>query len=207
MSWSCVYFGGSRSLPSSWGGLVSQVVSAVVGAGGVGSVSVGCAAGADQQVILAALSRAQALGAAWLRGQLVVWAVGAQSGAGFWSGSAPLAVLRQAARVGQVFWSAGGGPAVPFRARLLRRSQAALAGCSCSVFFLASPSSAGSLRVAAFAAAAGQPVFAFACGFSGAPAPLAAPAPAGSWQPGSFVGFPCWVWVPAPAPAAQLSMF
>jgi hypothetical protein len=105
-----------------------------------------------------------------------------------------------------VRWSAGGpvsGPlALPLKARLFRRSQAALTGCSASVFFLASPGSSGSLAVAAFAARAGQPVFAFSCGFSGPPAALRGQA--GSWQPGQFAGQACWSWRPA---AVQARLF
>lgn len=188
-----VLFGGSRSLSGAFAALVRSVVAAVVSAGG--SLSVGCAAGADQAVVSSALS----LGAA---ARVRLFCVGSSSGAGFWSGSAPFSLLRSAAAAGaSVAWSAGGGAAVPFRARLLRRSLAALAGCSSAVFFLASPSSPGSLRVAAAAVAAGVPVFAFSCGFAGAPAPLAGVA--GAWVPGSFSGFPCWSW----SAPAQLSLF
>lgn len=185
-SWLLV--GGSRSLPESWSGQVSQVLSSAIRAGY--GVSVGCAAGADAYALSAALRLAPAPG--WLR----VFAIGTASGDGFWRGSAPLALLRSAAAAGHpVAWQAGGGARVPFRARLLRRSQAALAGCTVAVFFLSSPGSPGSLRVAAAAAQAGARVFAFACGFSGWPAPLAGCA--GSWQRASLAGLACWSWRPA----------
>lgn len=185
-----VVFGGSRSLPVSFAPLVRSVVAAVLAAGAP-FVSVGCAAGADAFCLSAAL----ALGAA---PRVRLFCLGASSGAGFWSGSAPFALLRSAAAAGAaVSWSAGGGSAVPFRARLLRRSLACLPGCSSAVFFLASPSSPGSLRVAAAAARAGLLVFAFPCGFSGAPAPLAGLA--GAWVPSVFRGFSCFSWVPAQA--------
>jgi hypothetical protein len=191
-----VYFGGSRSLVSSTP-LFSLVVG-VLAAGG--SVSVGCAAGADALVVSAALR----VGCA---PRLSVFAVGSSSGAGFWSGSAPLASLLAAAAAGaRVVWSAGGPASVPFRARLFRRSLAGLAGCSFAVFF--SPG-AGSLAVAAAAVARGLPVWAVC------PAVPAAPAGCcGSWVACScLAGFvlPCWAWVPAPvvvaAPSAQLSFF
>ncbi len=181
---SLVCFGGSRSLSPSFAPLVSAVVSSVLASS---AVSVGCAAGADALVVGAALAAAPR--------SLRVFCVGDPSGSGFWSGSAPLALLRSAAAAGaSVSWAAGGGAAVPFRARLLRRSLAALAGASSFVVFLSSPSSPGSLRVAAAAAARGLPVFAFPCGFPGAPAPLAGCA--GFWSQASFVGFPCWRWSP-----------
>ena len=182
-----VMFGGSRALPSSELGLVSQVVQAALERGFF--ISVGCAKGADQL----ALSAVLAAGAA---DRLSVFAIGSSSGNGFWSGSAPLEVLRAAQAAGaSVVWQAGGSARVPFRARLLRRSLAALQGAAVACFFLASPSSAGSLNVAAKAAAAGCQVFAFACGFSGAPAPLSGQA--GQWVPGSLARLTCWRWQPA----------
>jgi len=193
-----VLFGGSRSLPASFAPLVSRVVGAVLA--GPQSVSVGCAAGADALALSAALA---ALPGSSAFARLALFCVGSASGSGFWSGSAPWSLLSAAAARCRVFWFAGGGPEVPFRARLLRRSLAALAGCSSAVFFLSSPSSSGSLSVAAAAVRAGQPVFVFSCGFSGPPAPLSS-VPAGSWSPSAFLGFPCWSWVPT---AAQLSLF
>lgn len=183
-----VHFGGSRSLVSA--PLLARVVQAVVAAGG--SVRVGCAAGADRLVVLAAL----AAGAA---SRLSVFAVGAASGAGFWSGSALPAVHAAAAAGASVSWLAGGGLQVPLVGRLMCRSRAALRGCSSSVFFLASPSSSGSLAVAGAAVQAGQAVFAF-CPFVPDP-PRGC---SGSWVAGQFVGFSCWSWVPA---AVQPSLF
>jgi hypothetical protein len=181
-----VAFGGSRSLSSSFAPLVARVVAALGG----GGVSVGCAAGADQAVVVAALAAGLPLS---------VFAVGSSSGAGFWSGSAPLSLLRSCP---SVVWSAGGSAAVPFRARLLRRSLAALAGCSSLVLFLASPSSAGSLAVAGAAVSRGLPVFAFSCGFAGAP--LAPRGCAGAWVACVVAGVSAWRWSPA---GAQLALF
>lgn len=195
---SFVLFGGSRSLGAAWSGLVSACVSAAL-VRCVG-VSVGCAAGAD------AVALSSALGApSFSPGLVRLAAVGASSGAGFWSGSAPFGLLARAAAAGvPVAWSAGGGSSVPFRARLLRRSLAALSGCAGAVFFLASPGSSGSLRVAGAAAASGVPVVVFACGFSAPPCPPCPPRlgrgrlASGSWSPaGSFCGAARWVWVPA----------
>jgi hypothetical protein len=183
---SSTYFGGSRSLPSQFSPLVASVVQSVLSAGQ--SVRVGCAAGGDAAVIRSVLAAGQA-------GRLSVFAVGSASGAGFWSGSA-LAAVRAAASAGAaVFWSAGGSVRkVPLPARLIKRSMAGVAGSAQAVFFLASKNSKGSLAVAGRAASAGLPVFAFACGFSGSPAPLAG---AGQWVRGSFAGRQCWQWQPA----------
>ena len=159
------------------------------------AVQVGCAAGADAQVIRFFVF---GLGAAFLS-QLSVFAVGGACGSGFPSVS-PFSLLQAVAS--RVRWWAGGSAAVPLRARLIQRSCAAFAGCSAAVFFLSSASSSGSLAVAAQAVKAGLPVFVFSCGFSAAPASLAGQA--GQWVPGSFFGFPCWQWQPA---AVQISLF
>ena len=185
-----VCFGGSRALSSAFAPLVSRVVGAVVARGAL--VSVGCASGADAFVVSAVLSAGSA-------SLLRVCAVGSASGAGFWRGSCSLALLRSAGAAGaRVLWLAGGGLAVPLRARLFARSLSSLRGCGCAVFFLASASSSGSLAVAAAAAASGLPVFAFSCGFAGAPSPLAGVS--GRWSPASFLGFRCWAWLSVAGP-------
>lgn len=195
MSCSSVAFGGSRALSASFAPLVASVVSAAVASGA--GVRVGCAAGADRLVLSSALRAPGGVRS------LSVFAVGAASGAGFWSGSAPVSLLRAAVSVGaSVSWLAGGALSVPLRARLFGRSVACVSGAGAAVFFLASPSSAGSLAVAGAAVGGGVPVFAFSCGFSGAPCPPRGCA--GAWSPSSFLGFPCWVWVPA---AVQASLF
>jgi hypothetical protein len=187
-----VYFGGSRSFAGR--SSIAAVVNAALRSNCL--VSVGCAVGAD------ALVCGCVVGAGSAR-RLSVFAVGGLSGAGFWSGSA-VSVVSAAARAGaQVSWWAGGGEALPLRARLVRRSQAGLVGASVACFFLASPESAGSLRVASLAAAAGVPVFAF-CGSR----PAALVGLLGAWVPGSFAGLsaagglPCWAWSPAVAQPA-----
>jgi hypothetical protein len=186
-----VYFGGSRSLLfAAHGRFVARVVGAALAGGW--RCSVGCAVGADQFVIISALAAGQA-------SQLVIQAVGSQSGAGFWSGSA-LAAVRSAAGAGaRVSWLAGGHQSLPLSARLIKRSLAGLVGCSAAVFFLASPTSSGSLRVAAAAAQSGKPVFVFSCGFSGAPRSLLGCS--GAWVQSAItfggVSFPCWGWTPS----------
>ena len=184
-------FGGSRSLPAPFAPLVARLVSAWLDADPAARVSVGCAVGADSFVVQACPPS-----------RLSIFAFFGSDGSGAWSGSAVRSVLSAAAHGADVSWFAGGSPAVPFRARLMRRSLAALAEASCAVFFLASPSSPGSLAVAAAAARAGQPVFVFCCGFAGSPAPLAGLD--GAWSPSSFCGFPCLAWQPA---AEQLNLF
>jgi len=182
MSQVSLHFGGSRSLLPSWWSLVRQVVQAVQAAGAV--VHVGCAAGADQAVCQSASPSA-----------LRVFAQFSTSGQGAFSGSSVQAVRQACAAGASVAWLAGGSLAVPLFARLSRRSQAALAGCAASVFFLATPASHGSLSVAAHAARAGQQVLAFCCGFSGHPVALSGLP--GSWQPAQFAGRSCWQWQPS----------
>jgi hypothetical protein len=149
------------------------------------AIHVGCSVGADQAVIQSVL-------AAGGHSFLFVFAAFGRGGAGAWAGSAVHAV-RRAARLGaSVSWLAGGSVAVPLVARLIRRSQSALRGCSASVFFSPGP---GSLAVAGCAVATGQPVFAF---FPAWPGSGCSPrGQAGQWVPASFLGFPCWAWSPA----------
>jgi len=179
-----IHLGGSRALaPSS--AAVRAVVAAVLATGA--SVHVGCAIGADAQVIKAVL----AAGAA---SRLAVFAAFGPAGLGSWSGSA-VQVVQAAARAGAaVTWFAGGPAPVPLRARLAQRSAAALRGCAASAFFQPGP---GSLAVAARAAQVGQPVFVFA---SQAPLPLAGQP--GQWQPSQFAGLPAFQWV-----AGQAGLF
>ena len=178
---SSVYFGGSRSLAPS--PIVGQVVSAVLASGQ--SVSVGCATGADQQVIQSVSPSSFS--------QFRVFAAFSQSGAGSWSGSAVRQVQQFAAAGGSVSWLAGGGLQVPIVARLMSRSVAGLAGASAAVFF--SPG-VGSLKVAGVAVQRGIPVFAFSQSTPGSPRGCA-----GSWVSSSFQAFPCWQWS-----SAQLSL-
>jgi len=178
-----VLLGGSRSLVSS--PAVAPVVESLLAAGC--SLSVGCSAGADALALGAVL----ACGAA---ARLSVFAAGSAAGAGFWSGSAFAAVSEAAALGARVSWCAGGALSLPLRARLLRRSLAALSGCALAVFFQPGP---GSLAVAAAAAARGLPVVAFA---PSAPAALASCA--GAWSPCSFCGLSAWCWS-----SAQVSLF
>jgi len=176
-----IHFGGSRTLHQNQFSKVAQVVQASMAAGA--AVHVGCAAGADSAVIQAALSDPA---------KLFVFAQFSESGKGSFSGSAVQQVLKAQAADAQVTFLAGGPLSVPFRGRLMRRSIAALAGCSFAVFFLAHPYSAGSLAVAAAAATKNIPVYVFPQGFSGQPVPLRSLP--GAWRPSTFAGFPCLEW-------------
>jgi len=148
---SAIHLGGSRSLSPT--PIVGQVVRAVLASGQ--AIHVGCARGADHAVIQSALSVPQG------HSSLFVFAAFGPGGAGAWSGSAVCSVFMAACAGASVRWLAGGSLAVPLVARLMRRSRAALHGCSASAFFLASPGSPGSLAVAGHAVKSGQPVFAF----------------------------------------------
>jgi len=191
---SSVFFGGSRSLGSS--PVVSRVVAAVLTSGA--SVSVGCCAGADALVV-SSLLRSSSFS------QARVFAAFASSGAGACSLSSVASVQAFASAGGSVSWLAGGPLSVPLAARLLRRSLAALAGCSAAVFF--APGS-GSLAVAGAAVQAGVPVFVLASSVAGLPVfsfpptlPRGCP---GSWVPSRFLGFACWSFQAA---ASQPSLF
>ncbi len=120
-----IHFGGSRSLSQNHFSFVSQVVQASLSAGA--SVHVGCAVGADQAVVHSALS---------VPSSLFVFAQFSQSDQGSFSGSAVQSVLSAQAAGASVSFLAGGPLSIPLRARLLRRSVAALRGCSFAVFFL-----------------------------------------------------------------------
>jgi len=166
-----IYFGGSRSLPSS--PIVGQVVQAVQAAGQ--SVHVGCQFGADQQVISHIASFLSP-------SSLIVFAVAPTPA------TSPHHVQFAAYAGARVVFSAGGQSA-PMPARYLLRSIAAFQGCSQAVFFSPGP---GSLAVAREAVKAGIPVFAFGTPRSGSPAPV--PSSVGFWVESSFQSFPCWQW-------------
>jgi len=179
-----VVFGGSRSLSASFAPLVAQVVSASLARGF--SLRVGCARGADRFVVQAALAQAAAP-------RLSVFCAGNPTSRLY---------ARAAAAGARVQSFAGGQPNIPIVARLALRSRRSAEGCSVAVFFLSSPGSHGSLVCAGFASSIGSAVFAFSCGFSGAPAPL--PGCAGAWLPSSLASCPCWRWQPA---AVQPALF
>jgi hypothetical protein len=175
---------GSRSLPSGGAQLVASVAHSLVAAGA--SLVVGCAVGADAAVVTAVPPAV-----------LQVLAAFGPGGAGAWSGSAVSAVWAFAATGGAVVWWAGGGPAVPLRARLAARTRAVVAKASAGlVVFFGSPASRGSVLAAQLAAARGLPVVTFPLGFAPAQLPLRG---CGFWTPagGSGVWAAAWVWVPS----------
>jgi hypothetical protein len=181
-----VAFCGSRLLSSSASLLVSRVVRSVV-AGGRG-VAVGCCSGADSLVLASALALPSA--------PLAVFAVGAPSGSGFCSFSAPLPLLLSAGAA--VRWCSGGPSSVPLAARLARRSLACVGFAAGSgpgaglVCFGLSALSRGSLLACRAAASAGLPVFSFGAQLS------LPPLGAGAWvaSPGAGVWAGASVWRP-----------
>lgn len=176
-----IHFGGSRKLAPSYFSEVAGVVSSSIQHGC--AVHVGCAAGADAAVIKAALCDPL---------RLFLFAQFSSSGSGSFSGSAVQPVLFAQASGASVQFLAGGPLSFPLKARLIRRSLAALSGCSAAVFFLSHPRSSGSLNVAAAAVKNNIPVYAFPFGFVGMPAPLRSLP--GGWQPSLFFDFPCFRW-------------
>ena len=118
-----IHFGGSRALTQNHFSQVSQVVNATLATGA--GIHVGCAVGADQFIIqavqpaLAASHFRSILPLAQVHFQVLLWPVSS-----LLSSRHPVSYL------------AGGPLSVPLRARLLRRSIAALRGSSSAVFFL-----------------------------------------------------------------------
>lgn len=177
-----LHFGGSRSLSPSFFPFALSVARFALSRGF--SLRVGCAVGAD---------------ALFLRSLPVssvsCFSAFASSGAGSFSGSAVSVVQSFASRGGSVSWLAGGPLRLPLRARLIRRSLAALSGCRASVLFLSgSGAGSGSLAVGARAVLGGGACFVFVCSpVPVVPAPL--PGCVGRWVRSSLWGvFPCWSW-------------
>ncbi len=181
-----IHFGGSRALKQIHFSQVSQVVKATLATGA--GVHVGCAVGADQYIIQAAN---------FSPAQVHVFAQFSATGSGAFSGSAVLTVTAAQQLGIQVSYLAGGPLSIPLRARLLRRSIAALRGCSAAVYFLANPAKSGSLNTAAQAATMGLPVYVFPVGFLGQPTGFSHLP--GAWRPSTFAGFPCLQWAAGPS--------
>jgi hypothetical protein len=183
---------GSRSLPLEASALVAAVAGELV-VGGC-SLVVGCCAGADAAV-LAALAGAGGCAAGAPLRVLCAWGPG---GAGAGPASAVGAVLVAAGVGVPVVWWSGGGPDVPLRARLSRRTVPVVAEASAGcVVFPASPAVAGSGSWLAASAAAdrGLPVITFPLGFPPAELPELG---AGAWVPLGLGGVwtSAWRWAP-----------
>jgi hypothetical protein len=174
-------FGGSRVCQSQ--ALVSRVVGAWLASGG--SVSTGCATGADALVVSSCLAWSSLAGSGGA-GQLSVFAAFGPGGRGSWFRSSVAGVQAAAAAGAQVSWCAGGELGLPLSVRLFRRSWAALCGCNSAVFFEPGP---GSLSVATAAVGRGLPVFVFSTS-----APACLRGCGGCWVPGVFAGLGCWRW-------------
>jgi len=180
-----VHFGGSRVLGNFYTPIVKKCVNVALEAGCF--VHVGCAVGADAEVINSVVRVSPS--------RLHVFAQFSPTGTGSFSGS-DVAAVQHAEREGaRVSYLAGGPVSLYLKARLIRRSVAALTGCVASVFFLGSPSSRGSLNVAKIAAKRRQLVYAIPCGFDYAPNALAGLD--GFWEVAQFAGFPAFQWLPA----------
>jgi len=201
-------FAGSRALPAPGSAVVAQVTAAAIRAGR--SVVTGCAVGADQSALSAALANPSA--------SVHVFAVGGASGVGFAGTASAWPVVMSAPRSGAVVhWRAGGSLALPLRARLARRSLAAVQftaaqgqGSLLAAFPSALPPrqwhgsgswrSCGSGTWSSVAAAAllGLPVVVFPVGAL-AGSPLPALPVAGSWQQCSRSGLWSQGFIFAPA--------
>jgi hypothetical protein len=183
---------GSCSLPPEASVVVSAAARELV-AGGC-SIVVGCCAGADAAV-LAALAGA---GGCAARAPLRVlaafgpvsppWPAAHYTAPGVSRDYSAVAAVADALLAGaDVRWWVGGGPSVPLRARLSRRTRAVVAEASALVVFPASPTVAGSGSWLAASAAAdrGLPVIAFPLGFPAAALPELG---AGAWVPVGSAG-------------------
>ena len=172
-----VAFAGSRSLAGrEVENLVRSLVGSVVRAGR--QIAVGCAVGADQMALEAALANGA---------KPTVFAAFGSDGYGSWKGSA-VATVRKAARTlensgGKIHWWAGGGRFVPLTQRLSRRTLAMVAEVAASgpgnglVAFL-TPDSKGTLLTIREAVRLEVPVVVFLV--AGAQLPTVQ---GGSWQP------------------------
>ncbi|NCA72421.1 MAG: hypothetical protein EOM91_20620 [Sphingobacteriia bacterium] len=223
---SLVMLAGSRDLAPGAAN-VAGVVSGLIADGS--HLVTGCATGADAQVIRAALAQgapgAMALSVLGAHGPVAPSSPASRySAPGSWSGSAVSDVAAAQRAGASVSWWAGGGPDVALRARLARRSLAALrlvAASSCSSGLIAWPSrlpsypfragawpSCGSGTWASVAAAArlGVPVAVFPVGEL-VIVPLSswpALAVGGSWSPlpsGVLAGAAVW------SPPSSLDLF
>lgn len=147
---------GSRQLRDS--SMIQSVVEIMLQAGH--SLAIGCAIGADQLALNAALEAGQGK-------RVAVFAVGGEDGTGFWRDSAKIAVRRAAAAGARVWWWAGGhGELV---SRLKGRSKAMVEAIAAGrgrekvglVAFLCSQESHGTIGTMQLAATLGIPVIAF----------------------------------------------
>jgi hypothetical protein len=196
-----VGFCGSRYLSPSFRPLVSGVVSSVL-VGGC-SVAVGCASGADEFVLSSVVSSGAA-------SRLSVFSAFGPGGVGAVRVSAVSSVLSALSAGASVQWWAGGGPRVPVRARLVRRSAAFVSFLASSpgsspsaslrtslVGFVSSPVVAGSgaWGEVGLAVRCGVPVVVFPCGFPASALPSLGQ---GRWvSAGGGVWSGGWRWVPS----------
>lgn len=178
---------GSRVLPPCGGRLVARVCAALVRSGG--SLVVGCATGADSAALSAALSGG-------FVGSVRCFSAFSAGGVGACGVSAVGVVSAFEAAGGCVSWLAGGGLAVPVRARLAVRAAAVVSAASVGcVGFLSSPASVGTSRALLLAAGRGLRVVVFPVGFAPSLLPSLG---AGVWLPCESGGVwsSAWVWSP-----------
>jgi predicted Rossmann fold nucleotide-binding protein DprA/Smf involved in DNA uptake len=177
-----VALAGSRALPSGGASVVSNVVQSLQSSGC--SLVCGCCVGVDEIVIRVASPSA-----------LRVMAAFGPGGHGSCFLSAVNAIDNHYQLDGLVSWWSGGGPGVPLRVRLARRTLAVVSAASAGlVVFPSSPTSRGSWLAARLAVGRALPVVAFPLGFSSAELPYLG---SGQWLPvyGSGVWALAWQWV------------
>jgi hypothetical protein len=177
-----VALAGPRDLPGAEAARVGEVARALVGAGR--SLAVGCCVGADEAALQEAGPGSPAVRV------LAAWG---PAGEGAGPASAVASVLAHEAAGGPVAWWAGGGAAVPLRARLAARTRAVVGAADAGLVVWLRPGSRGSRLAAEAAVGRGLPVVAFPVG--GGSLPSLGP---GSWVPaGAGPWAAGWRWAPA----------
>jgi hypothetical protein len=177
-----VALAGSRALPLGGASVVGYVVQSLRSSGC--SLVVGCCTGADE-VVLRTVPPAS----------IQVMCAFGPGGRGSCQRSAVSAIDNHFQSYGSVTWWAGGGPLVPLRVRLARRTKAVVSAATAGlVVFPTSPSARGSWLAARLAVGRGLPVVVFPLFFSPS---LLPPLGNGKWvRAGSGMWSLGWRWMP-----------
>lgn len=169
-----VAFAGSRDLSREYEPIVAEAVSQTIARGH--RILSGCATGADEFALRAALERKHRASA---------FAIGNVNGDGFCRDSSMLFMAFQGQEPDlEVHWLAGGPLTVALRTRLVRRTKAIVEAADVLVAFFGSPGSRGTLLSCRMAAERPIPIFAFPCGNFTLPSLH----PQGEWVPGCDKG-------------------
>lgn len=178
-----VALAGSRALPPGGDSVVGDVVQSLQSSGCC--LVVGCCTGADEVALRTSLPASVHVMCAFGPGGL---------GSCRWSAVDAIDFHYQFN--GSISWWSGGGPLVPLRARLARRTQAVVSAASSGlVVFPSSPSARGSWLATRLAVSRCLPIVVFPMGFPPSQLPSLG---TGSWVPVSGPGMwsLAWKWKP-----------